>query len=134
MPTLTSIEGIGEKYAAPLKELGVRSVASLLKVGGTKKGRKDLAKATGLSEKRILNWVNRADLFRVKGIGEEYSDLLEAAGVDTVVELSKRRVDNLHAALVKTNEKKNLVRRVPPMKSVEKWVASAKELPRAVSY
>lgn len=134
MAKLEGIEGIGEKYGTILRADGIRSTAALLNAGASRKGRKDLAKLTGLSEKRILEWTNKADLFRVRGVGEEYSDLLEAAGVDTVKELSKRNAENLHVAMVATNEKKKLVRRVPPLKSVEKWVAHAKELPALMTY
>jgi len=83
---------------------------------------------------QILEWVNRADLFRVHGIGEEYSDLLEQAGVDTVVELSKRKADNLHVAMDKINAEKNLVNRMPSVGMVEGWIKEAKALPRAVEY
>jgi predicted flap endonuclease-1-like 5' DNA nuclease len=134
MAKLEDIEGIGPVYATKLRDAGVGSVEGLLKTGGTAKGRKDIATKAGVSETNILEWVNRADLFRVKGIGEEYSDLLEAAGVDSVVELSKRRADNLHTALVNTNASKKLVRRVPPQKQVAAWIEHAKTLPRAVSH
>lgn len=134
MAKLEDIEGIGPAYAAKLRDAGVRSVEGLLKMGGTPNGRKDLAAKAGISETNVLEWVNRADLFRVKGVAEEYSDLLEAAGVDSVVELSRRRADNLHAALVNTNEAKKLVRRVPPEKQVAAWIEHAKTLPRAVSH
>lgn len=134
MASIESIEGIGKKYGKILSKHGIRSTAALLKEGGTKKGRKTLAKECGISEKLVLEWVNRADLFRVKGIGEEYSDLLEASGVDTVVELSKRKPENLHAKMLEVNAKKKLVRRNCGLGMVEKWVAAAKKLPRAVSY
>jgi predicted flap endonuclease-1-like 5' DNA nuclease len=131
---LEEIEGIGPVYATKLRDAGVLSVEGLLKAGGTPNGRKDIAEKAGISETNILEWVNRADLFRVKGIGEEYSDLLEAAGVDSVVELSQRRPDNLHAALVKTNDAKKRVRRVPTETEVAGWIEHAKTLPRAVSH
>lgn len=134
MATIESIEGIGKKYGKVLDKHGIKTTAGLLKAGGTRKGRNDLAKACDISPKLVLGWVNRADLFRVKGIGEEYSDLLEAAGVDSVVELSKRKPDNLHAKMMEVNAKKKLVRRNCGLGMVEKWVAHAKELPRAVSH
>lgn len=134
MTKLISIEGIGEVYDAKLKEIGIQSVESLLKKGATPKGRKDLAAASGISDTLILEWVNRADLFRIKGVGEEYSDLLEASGVDTVVELAKRRADNLYAKMVEVNGEKKLVRQLPTQTMVESWIEHAKQLPRIVSY
>lgn len=134
MTKLSDIEGIGDAYAVKLNAQGVKSVETLLKQGATPKGRKELATGTGLSEKLILTWVNHADLFRVKGIGGQYSDLLEAAGVDTVAELANRKPANLHQKLAETNTAKKLVRRVPTAQEVENWVAQAKQLPRAVQY
>ncbi len=134
MTKLVEIEGIGETYAAKLQAADVSSLESLLEMGSTKKGRKAIEDATGISGKLILRWVNMADLFRIKGVGEEYADLLEAAGVDTVPELAQRKPDNLHAKMIEVNEAKKLVRAVPSLSSVEKWVAQAKELPRVVSY
>lgn len=134
MTSLIAIEGIGPKNAEKLARAGLRSIEALLEKGGAAKGRKALAAETGISDAQILKWVNRADLFRVPGIGEEYSDLLEQAGVDTVVELSKRRADNLHAAMLEVNEKKNLVRRMPSVDMVAGWIKAAKSLPRAVEY
>lgn len=134
MPTITDIEGIGAAYAAKLRKADVRTTEALLKKGGTKKGRKELAGVTGFSTKMILEWVNRADLFRVKGIGEQYSDLLEAAGVDTVVELAKRKPESLLETLIKVNIKKNLVNQAPGLSQVKAWVKHAKSLKRAVEY
>ena len=99
MASIDAIEGIGHKYATKLRKARVRTTEALLKAGATKKGRKDLAEATGLSDHQILEWVNRADLMRVKGVSRQYSDLLEAAGVDTVKELRNRKPANLHAAI-----------------------------------
>jgi len=134
MPTITDIEGIGEAYAVKLRQAGVKTTESLLQKGGTPKGRQELAKATGFSTKMILNWVNRADLYRVSGIGAQYSDLLEAAGVDTVPELATRKPEALLEALAKVNEKKNLVNLMPGLSRVEAWVKQAKSLKRAVEY
>lgn len=134
MTKLLAIEGIGEAYETKLKDAGVGTLEALLEKGATPKGRKDLAAATGISDALILKWVNRADLFRVKGVGEEYSDLLEAAGVDTVVELAQRKAENLYAKLVEVNTAKKLVRQLPTQSAVEGWIAFAKELPRVVSY
>jgi predicted flap endonuclease-1-like 5' DNA nuclease len=131
---LESVEGIGPAYATELKKGGVESISSLLKKGATRKGREDIAQVTGLSETRILEWVNRADLYRVKGVGGQYSDLLEQSGVDTVVELAQRNPKNLHETLIDTNERCHLVRKVPTELQVKAWVKHAKTLKRVVEY
>ena len=134
MPSIIDIEGIGPVYKKKLKAVGVSTTEKLLEVGGTAKGRKDLAEKAGVDETLILEWVNLSDLFRIKGVGSEYSDLLEEAGVDTVVELSKRVPANLFAKMVEVNEAKKLVRKMPVEKQVADWVDQAKKLPRLVSY
>jgi predicted flap endonuclease-1-like 5' DNA nuclease len=128
------IVGIGPAYAKKLVEVGIKTTEDLLNVGATKKGKKELAEKTGISEKLILEWVNLSDLFRIKGIGEEYSDLLEEAGVDTVVELSKRDPENLYAKLLEVNKEKKLVRKPPTLEQVKNWIDQAKKLPRKVEY
>jgi predicted flap endonuclease-1-like 5' DNA nuclease len=112
----------------------VTQVAHLLEHGGTAAGREKLAATAGVSEKLVLEWVNHADLMRIDGVGSEYADLLEAAGVDSVPELATRNATNLAAALEKANAAKDLVRRVPSETVVAKWVAEAKTLPRAVHH
>ncbi len=134
MTKLMNIEGIGPKYAEKLLKAGVQSVESLLKLGSTPQGRKKLAESADVSSDLILEWVNHADLYRIKGVGEEYSDLLEEAGVDTVVELSKRVPKNLFEKMQQVNEDKKLVRRLPVLAQVEDWVKQAKELPRMIQY
>lgn len=134
MSSIATIEGIGPAYAEKLKAAGVRSTEALLKVGGNAAGRKDLAAKTGINDAQILKWVNHADLFRIKGIGGEYSELLEAAGVDTVVELANRNAANLFAKMQEVNTAKKLVRKLPTQSQVEGWVSQAKDLPRAVHY
>ncbi|MGB4596164.1 MAG: DUF4332 domain-containing protein [Anaerolineaceae bacterium] len=131
---IDDIEGIGPAYAEKLIAVGISTVDALLKAGATAKGRVELAEKSGISGSLILEWTNHADLYRIKGVGQEYSDLLEEAGVDTVVELSKRVPANLHKKILEMNETKNLVRRPPSEKMVASWVAQAKELPRIVSY
>ncbi|MGH2585411.1 MAG: DUF4332 domain-containing protein, partial [Dehalococcoidia bacterium] len=131
---LEDIEVTGSVYAGKLRRAGIRSIEALLKAGATPAGRKEVAAKSGLSEKQVLEWVNHADLFRIKGVAEEYADLLEAAGVDTVVELGERNPTNLYAALASTNTAKKLVRKLPTEAQVAGWVAQAKRLPRAVSY
>jgi predicted flap endonuclease-1-like 5' DNA nuclease len=134
MTAIADIEGIGEKYAEKLTAVGVSSVAMLLEKGATPKGRDELAAQTGISEKLILRWVNHADLFRIKGVAGQFSELLEAAGVDTVPELAQRNAENLHEALIKTNEEKHLAGATPSLSQVTDWIAEAKTLPRAVHY
>jgi predicted flap endonuclease-1-like 5' DNA nuclease len=134
MAALDIIEGIGEVYQEKLIAAGVNSIEALLEQGGTKKGRVSLAENTGVSEKLILKWANHADLMRIKGIGGEYSELLEAAGVDTVPELAQRRPDNLFAKMTEINEEKKLVRKLPTEKQVGDWVEQAKQLPRMMTY
>lgn len=134
MANLLDVEGIGPVNADKLKRAGVGSTESLLKMGGTAAGRKDLAAKSGVSDKLLLEWVNHVDLFRIKGVGEEYADLLEEAGVDTVVELAQRKANNLLGKMVEVNNSKNLVRKMPALSQVEDWIAQAKKLPRAVSY
>jgi len=134
MAKLLDVEGIGPVNADKLKKAGVSSTDSLLKMGGSAAGRKDLAAKSGVSEKLILEWVNHVDLFRITGVGEEYADLLEEAGVDTVVELAQRKPDNLLTKMSEVNAKKNLVNKMPALSQVESWVAQAKKLKRAVSY
>jgi predicted flap endonuclease-1-like 5' DNA nuclease len=131
---IEKIEGIGPVFAKKLVKVGIRSTAALLKAGASPKGREELAAKTDISETLILEWVNLADLCRIKGIGEEFSDLMEEAGVDTVKELRNRRADNLYKAIIETNEAKKLVRRPPSMKQVENWIKQAKELPPVVKY
>lgn len=134
MAKLSEIEGIGAVYSEKLAAVGIKSQEKLLEAGGTPKGRKDLAAKSDISEKLILKWVNRADLARVKGVGEEYADLLEVAGVDTVPELAQRRADNLLKKMLEVNEERQLVRSPPTEAMVEKWIAQAKTLPRAIHY
>ncbi|MBN1979352.1 MAG: DUF4332 domain-containing protein [Anaerolineae bacterium] len=134
MAKLETIEGIGPVYAQKLRAAGVGSVETLLKTGSAPKGRRELAEKTGIGDEHILDWVNRADLMRVRGVGEEYGDLLERAGVDTVVELARRSPDNLHQKMLEVNEEKRLVHRPPSRDMVARWIEQAKALPRVVSY
>jgi predicted flap endonuclease-1-like 5' DNA nuclease len=134
MTNLMMIEGIGDVYAQKLKDAGISTTEALLQQGATPSGRKGLAGKTGISDALILKWVNRADLFRISGIGEQYSDLLELAGVDTVVELAQRNADNLLQKMTDANQQKNLVRKLPTLDQVKDWIGQAKALPRVVSY
>lgn len=131
---IQEIEGIGPSYAEKLESAGLKNSDNLLDAGKTPKGRKELAEKTGISPKLILEWINLCDLIRIKGVGEEYSDLLEEAGVDTVVELSNRNAENLQKKMQEVNEAKNLVRKTPTLDQVTAWVAEAKTLPRVIEY
>ena len=134
MARLIEVEGIGKVYAEKLNAVGIATTEKLLETGGSKKGRSSMAEKTGISEKLILEWVNLSDLFRIKGVGEQYSDLLEEAGVDTVAELANRNPENLYNKMIEVNDKKNLVNRTPWLSSVKSWVKQAKELPGMVEY
>ncbi len=134
MHSVIDIEGVGAVYSRKLHEAGVATTEALLEKGATPEGRTGLAEATGIGHRRILKWVNRADLFRVKGVGEQYSDLLAEAGVETVLELAQRRPDHLHQKLAETNQSKRLVRVLPDLAVVAGWVEEAKRLPGVVRY
>jgi uncharacterized membrane protein HdeD (DUF308 family)/predicted flap endonuclease-1-like 5' DNA nuclease len=131
---LEYIEGIGQVYGQKLKAIGIGTPLDLLRQGATRKGRQEIAQQTEISPKLILSWVNFVDLFRIKGVGSEYADLLERAGVDTVPELAQRNAQNLLRKIAEVNEEKQLVRRVPDISQIEDWIAQAKQLPRVVTY
>jgi predicted flap endonuclease-1-like 5' DNA nuclease len=134
MATLLKVEGIGEIYAQKLREAGIATTQALLEQGASPQGRTKIAEKTGISGTLILEWVNHVDLFRINGVSEEYSDLLEEAGVDTVPELAQRNPENLHQKLVDVNQAKKLVRRLPTQAQVSDWIEQAKRLPRVVTY
>ena len=131
---IIEIEGIGPVYAKKLEAAGVKTAAELLERGKNVKGRKELAELTGISGKRILTWVNHADLFRINGVGPQFAELLEAAGVDTVTEFALRNPSNLEKKLKNVNEMKHLTRRVPSVIELQKMINQAKELPRVMTY
>jgi predicted flap endonuclease-1-like 5' DNA nuclease len=134
MAKIVEIEGIGHVYADKLTKIGVTTVENLLEKGASKSGRKQLADDSGIDEGKILDWVNMADLFRVKGIGPQFAELLEAAGVDTVKELKNRKAENLHVKLMEIQEAKKLTRVVPALSKVEDFIEQAKNLPPIVTY
>ncbi|MGH8884085.1 MAG: DUF4332 domain-containing protein [Egibacteraceae bacterium] len=134
MAKLEDIEGIGSAYAAKLRAAGVASVEGLLKAGGRRAGRSELAEKAGLASDLILRWVNHADLFRIRGVAGEYAELLEAAGVDSVPELAQRNPDKLAEALAQVNAERKLVRQIPSAKQVADWVSQATTLERAVHH
>ena len=133
---IEEIEGIGRVYGPKLQAAGIKTVGDLLAKGQTPKGRKELAEATGIDGTLILKWANMADLFRVKGIGPEYSELLERAGVDTIKELRHRVPEHLHAKLAEVNAATGqpLVRVLPGLKAVQSWIEEAKHLEPMLTY
>lgn len=131
---IEEIEGIGPAYGEKLRGANIQTTDDLLDRCGTPAGRKELAEATGIGDGQILKWTNMADLMRIKGVGEEYSELLEAAGVDTVKELKMRRADNLTAKMEEVNEAKKLVRATPSEKQVAGWIEQAKSMDPKISY
>ncbi|MFP4457407.1 MAG: DUF4332 domain-containing protein [Clostridia bacterium] len=134
MTKLSVIEGIGETYQDKLNEIGINSIEALLEKGKTKRNREELAKDSGISEKLILKWINHADLMRIKGVGGEFAEILEASGVDTIPELARRNAENLTSKIEDVNKEVELVRRTPSLHMVEEWIKQAKELPRVIEY
>ncbi len=134
MKKLIDIEGIGEVYAKKLEGAGIKTVEQLVEAGALRKGRDELAEKTGISGALILRWVNHADLIRIVGVAEQYAELLEASGVDSIPELSKRVPENLHAKMAEVNATKKLVRRLPAVGQVSGWIEQCKSLPRAVHH
>jgi len=134
MAKIEDIEGIGPAYAASLGDAGIKTVERLLEASATRQGRSALATTTGISETHLLSWANRADLMRIPGIGTQFSDLLEAAGVDSVPELARRNAENLHARMSEINSERNLVNRLPSMSEVGAMITEAKGLPTIVSH
>jgi predicted flap endonuclease-1-like 5' DNA nuclease len=131
---ITEIEGIGPASAEKLAAADIRTTASLLKLCCEAKGRKRVAETTGVSEGQLLKWANMADLMRVSGVGQEFSQLLEVAGVDTVKELRNRNAENLAAKMAEVNAAKKLTRTVPSAKTVAKWIAQAKTLDAVITH
>jgi len=132
---IEDVEGIGPAYAASLREAGVRTTDDLLERGAAPKGREALVAATGISHKLILEWVNHVDLMRIDGVGSEYADLLEAAGVDSPAELAQRNAGNLAQTFQEVDAARpNMVRRVPSQPTIEGWIEQAKKLPKVVSH
>lgn len=132
---IIEVEGIGAVAAAKLEDAGVKTTEDLLEVGGTARGREVLAAATGLSEKQLLEWVNHVDLMRLDGVGSEYADLLEAAGVDSPAELARRNAANLAITFQElVAARPNIVRRVPSEATIAGWIAQSKGLDKAVSH
>ena len=128
------IEGVGRKYAGKLEKVGIRNTKQLLDKAATRKGRRELAEAAGIEEKLILKWANMCDLMRIKGVGEEFSELLEIAGVDTVKELRNRNADNLTQKLGEINAEKKLAKTSPANSVVQGWIDQAKDLKPTIGH
>lgn len=131
---LTEVEGIGDVYAEKLVEAGITNTDEYFKAAQNPKGRKELAEKTSISEKLILEWANKADLMRIKGVAEEYADLLEASGVDTCKELKMRNAENLAEKMKEVNADKNLCRTVPGAETVAGWIEQAKQSTEGLEY
>ena len=131
---IIDIQGIGPVYAEKLTAIGIETVDQLLEKGADAKGRQAIEEATGIRHDLVLTWVNHADLFRVKGIGPQFAELLEAAGVDTVKELRNRNAANLAAKMAEVNEEKHLTLRTPVEKEIQKFIDLAKELEPKVTH
>ena len=128
------IEGIGPANGQKLRSMGIVTVLDLMVEGATRSGRKRISDRTEISASQILTWVNHIDLFRIKGVAQQYADLLEQSGVDTVMELAQRNPNNLFKRMSDINQQKQLVRRMPRSVDVESWVEQAKNLKRVIHY
>lgn len=131
---IEEIEGIGPEYGQKLRNVDIQTTEDLLRRCGDKKGREGVSTETGLSEKHLLEWVNLADLMRINGVGEEFADLLEEAGVDTVKELATRNAENLAVKIAEVNEKKNLTDRVPSAETIQGWIDEAGKMNPVVTH
>lgn len=133
MAHLTKIEGVGKADAQKLEAAGISTARALVKQGADPQGRRAIAAQTGIKGSLILRWLNHIDLFRIKGVGDEYANLLVAAGVRTVRQLALRNPKNLYRKMVKLNQAERLVRKLPSLAQVKDWVAQAKRLPRVIT-
>ena len=131
---IDEIEGIGPSYAKKLAKVKITNTDHFLKLCCDKKGRKQIAEQSDIRERLILNWANKADLMRVNGVGSQYSELLEAAGVDTVKELRNRNADNLAKKMTEVNEAKNLCNACPSVKDVQKWIDESKGMTPLITH
>lgn len=134
MQKITKIEGIGNIYAERLHRCGIDFQEQLLERCAQPNDRKQVAEAAGISNQLILKWVNQADLARIHGIGEEYAELLERVGVDTVPELAQRNSENLSLKMEAANDKLHLVRQLPTRQLIQRWIEEARHLPRVINY
>ena len=131
---IADIEGIGPKYASKLALAGIATSEDMLDLCSDPEGREAVVEATGLGMEKILRWANLADLMRINGIGPQFSELLEAAGVDTVKELRHRNAENLTLTLDDVNARRSLTRVTPASTTVAKWVERARQTKPRISY
>lgn len=131
---ITHMDGVGPELAALLKRVGLRTTDKFLEAAKSPKGRKVLAVKTGIDEKSLLKWANMADRMRIKGIGNDYAELLRLAGVDTVRELKRRNAERLFQAMRDANKKRKLVQLLPSQNAVARWIETAKKLPLKITY
>ncbi len=127
------IEGIGRGYGAKLREAGISTTADLLRAAGSRQRRRELARRTGIEEGRLAKWVAMADFMRIKGVGSQYAELLEAIGLRTVRQLRGERVETLESRMMEVNGEGRVTRSLPARKTIARWIAQAKSLPPAVS-
>lgn len=131
---IQDIEGIGPTYSKILVAQGISTSDDLLETCGSRKGRKELAKNTSLSESNILKWVNMCDLFRINGVASQFAELLEGSGIDTIKELRTRNAENLAEKMKQVNNKKHLCKMTPSANTITQWIEQAKDLQPMVSY
>ncbi len=130
---INELEGVSAELGEKLKALNLNNSDKLLAAAAQVSDREALAEKLGVESRRVLELANRADLCRIKGIGQIYSDLLEFSGVDTVKELAQRNPANLHAAILE-HASAHKVQRTPSEADVANWVEQAKGMDRAVFY
>jgi predicted flap endonuclease-1-like 5' DNA nuclease len=132
---IEEVEGIGKAYAEKLAAAGITSTDDLLEQGAKPGGRRSIEAATGIDGDLILEWVNHVDLMRIKGVGSEYSDLLEAAGVDSPAELAQRNAANLANTVQEVvAARPSIVRRIPTENEIQDWIDQSKKLPKVVEH
>jgi predicted flap endonuclease-1-like 5' DNA nuclease len=131
---ITHIDGVGPEQAMALKRAGIRTTGKFLEAAKNTKGRRALSLKTGIDEQCLLKWANMADRMRIKGIGNDYAELLRAAGVDTVRELKRRNAERLLQAMRSANEKRKLVQLLPSPRAVQRWIEAAQKLPLKITY
>lgn len=132
---IEDVEGIGPAYAAKLTDAGVATTDALMERAATSGGRDRLSEATGITGALLLEWVNHADLMRVDGVGSEYADLLEAAGVDSCAELAQRNAANLATTFQELDAARpNTIRQIPSEATVAGWIEQARRLEKVISY
>jgi hypothetical protein len=131
---IADLQTLDPSAVSRLKDIGIRTTDKFLESARTPRGRRLLSEQIGCDERRILRWANLVDRMRIKGIGEDYAGLLEAAGVDTVRELKYRNPQRLAQAMADVNKNRKLVRLLPSEKAVERWVEAARTLPLKISY